>query len=305
MDKFDINDVVRKYEWGMPALFLVLGIVLIGLFVQVFLLPKFAELRQVKHQVALESDRLSQYRDLKSFTSKLGEQKQKITNILANQDINPGNINDTLEGISALASAAGIKLDNISADSGVDGQVWNLSFSADSRQMVSFIGILERNYKIKTFSAGGGKEIPHITIAIISINGSHVKNNQGTAVIDTSGELYDLGQKATMHLSEIEKLPASRPVIEVKRDLFSDRMIEDPAKQIVKKPEPKKPRIPAMHLSSISWDPETPVAVIENMVLKEGDTYNGIHVVKINRKSVHIKWHEIDATLELHKQKGE
>jgi hypothetical protein len=297
MDKFDINDLVRRYEWAAPAIFLLLGLLFTVLFYQLFTMPKFSDLKKCRQLVSIESDRLSQYRDIKSFTSKLGEQKLKINALLANPDVNPATVSDTLEGISAIATSAGLKLDNVLSETGVAGQSWSISFDADSRQLVNFIAILERNYRIKTILAAGSKEMPRISMNITSVRPGDTTNGNARMPIDTSGELYDLAQKATNSLSEIERLPAGRPVIPVTRDLFSDKLI-DPA-VTVKKEEPKRPKVPYFKLSSISWDPETPVAVIEDMVLKEGDVYRGIYVVRINKKSVDIKWRSIDATLKL------
>jgi len=302
MNKPDLLETIKQSELAIPAGLLAVGVLLVVIFLTVFTLPKFSELKKCQQAVSAESMRLSQYKSLNSFTATLNGQRQKIGAIMANPDINSEKSTDTIEGISALAATAGVKLETVSADAGENGNSWNITFIADTQQLVSFLATAERNFRVKTMLvASKENSAPQVSINIGDITKSDVKSLQANNIsADTKGDLFDLGQKAIMYIEQIQKIENERSVAQVKRDVFSDRINEPaPAKAKPKKVSAKKAFIPQAHLEAISWDPYTPVAVIEGMALKEGDTYNEIHVVKINRKSVQVKWRSNDITLEL------
>ena len=86
-----------------------------------------------------------------------------------------------------------------------------------------------------------------------------------------------------------EKLKKNRPQLEWVRDPF-----QFPPKKYIKKTD-----FEGLNLTGIIYDEESPVAVINDVIVKKGDVVEGVTVLEIRRESVVLEKEDKSYTLEL------
>lgn len=111
-----------------------------------------------------------------------------------------------------------------------------------------------------------------------------------------TNNLFAAPAGASAQMKEIEKLEASQkqrpPVVVRPRVEYKAEGLKDPFQGVKKKADEKSPQetvkvqLPVLTVQGIVWGSTLPQAIINNRVLKIGDTIEGARVIDVNKDGV-------------------
>lgn len=216
-----------------------------------------------------------------------------------------------LREISKNSKLAKIKLDNISKVNSTSTDqkdfekvMWNISLVATFPQFGEFLTLMEKSeyfWGLENFSINSGKEKTkhQITLSIFSILPSTASLNiesQKFMIEDANFNFAEFQQTSNKNLDKIkmkQKEILSSFVVDRDPFFWGDTLF--PVKTAEKRMTPP----PELLLQGITWEEDTPLAVINNKVLKEGDVIKGAKVIKITEQYVIFGWEGRRFTIEL------
>jgi hypothetical protein len=247
------------------------------------------------------------YKDFRSFNVKLDDRKNRVVMLTGNTDLTYNANPDNLGEISRMCGMAGVNPDRITSAQNEKGQVWSIGFNAYFASLTNCLHNLETNYRVDSLTVVKGTRGPAHAVEIsISSIVPDPADSAGAATASKGGstEIFDIYDQASVLIESIEKKADERNRNEMPRDPFAEevRPVEQKAVVTVKvKATVVEEQLPNVALEAISWDPETPVAIVDGRACREGDTVRDgdVRITKIHENSIVVEWHSRQFTLKL------
>ncbi|MFA5858056.1 MAG: hypothetical protein WC955_03215 [Elusimicrobiota bacterium] len=217
-----------------------------------------------------------------------------------------------LKEMGVLCKQAGIKLNRINPlvpDVMVDPnnpinqvnpdiKTWELAFDANYQQIGDFISLLEKNqyfWGINRLVIESGKEnkkhgvVLNAFTIMLSTNAAanaDVVNSVDLSNVNTLREVISKTKDTIVkrQSEQVQKFYA------VKDPLYFANTIYAVASQQRKQQQKSSPQKPSLSLQGIIWDPVKPLAVVNDVTLKEGDMVKGVKIHKILDKAILCEW---------------
>ncbi|MBN2407200.1 MAG: hypothetical protein JXJ19_05840 [Elusimicrobia bacterium] len=289
-----------------------LGLFFIIMLVLVMVKPLYRKKDIAQEELKITRSKLLEYNRFVNTITEFENKEKQVKDIInefysrlvPREDMEQGFL-EILGDISKKTNISTDKMEpvgsSISSDSGYEKQIWNISFTADYKEIVNFINLLEKNivfFGIENINLRSGKEKyrHYLDLSIYTVIPTPVDTKISVSKYDIYKSTMILGLPSDTYriVENMEKtIDKSDQMYDISRDpmAWGTTIFPEEAKPQAGPVKQKEVETaPSLSLDGIIWDPQNPMVIVNGELLSKGGSVRGATVVTITQKSVTLKW---------------